>query len=137
MIEESVKDRLIAYLEYKHLNKSQFGEIIGVSNAFVSSIRKSISVDKIQSIALKLPDLSIDWLLTGRGDMIRHSQSVGDIKNSSVSGVNVSGSDIQINPNAYDTLLSIVNTYQSSTLKFQDQMDRLITIIEKGGINDK
>ena len=116
MIEESVKDRLIAYLEYKHLNKSQFGEIIGVSNAFVSSIRKSISVDKIQSIALKLPDLSIDWLLTGRGDMIRHSQ---------------------INPNAYDTLLSIVNTYQSSTLKFQDQMDRLITIIEKGGINDK
>ncbi len=63
--------------------------------------------------------------------MLKTSQSVGDISNSSVSGVNVNGNGIQINPNAYDTLLKIVETNQKATEKFQEQIDRLITIIEK------
>ena len=69
--------------------------------------------------------------MTGEGEMLKTSQSVGDISNSSVSGVNVNGNGIQINPNAYDTLLKIVETNQKATEKFQEQIDRLITIIEK------
>lgn len=72
-----------------------------------------------------------EWLRTGEGEMIKNSQSIGDISNSNVSGVNVNGNGIQINPNAYDALLKIVEANQKSTEKFQEQMGRLITLLEK------
>jgi len=72
-----------------------------------------------------------DWLLHGDGAMLRPTQSIGDISNSNVSGVNVSGTDIHINPDAYSTLLEIVKVNQKTTEKFQEQIDRMLTIIEK------
>lgn len=72
-----------------------------------------------------------EWLLTGQGKMLRPvTQSVGNITESSVAGVNVHGNGITINPNAYDALLKIVEANQNSTKKFQEQIDRLISIIE-------
>ena len=65
-----VKERLTEYLKVKGISKSEFGRRIGVSNAYVSSIRKSIDKDKLQSIALSFPDLNIDWLVYGNGAMM-------------------------------------------------------------------
>lgn len=67
----TVKERLGAYLEYKGVNKSEFGRRIGVSSAFVSSIRKSIQPDKIALIQKEFPDLDTLWLLTGEGEMLK------------------------------------------------------------------
>lgn len=72
-MEGSVKERLISYLRYKGVSYSEFGRTIGVSNAYVTSIRKSIQPDKVQSIALNYQDLNIDWLLTGEGEMLKPS----------------------------------------------------------------
>ncbi len=68
-----VKERLIEYLNKKGINKSEFGRAIGVSNAYVTSIRKSIDPDKVKAIALKYPDLNIKWLLYGEGKMLNES----------------------------------------------------------------
>ncbi|GAB1359858.1 hypothetical protein MASR1M31_16470 [Porphyromonadaceae bacterium] len=65
----SVKQRLTEYLHEKNISKSEFGRSIGVSSAFISSMRKSIQSDKVQKIALRYPDLNIDWLLYGKGSM--------------------------------------------------------------------
>lgn len=67
----SVKERLILFLETNKISKSDFGRKIGVSSAYVTSIRKSMDADKIQSIALNYPNLNIEWLLTGKGNMER------------------------------------------------------------------
>ncbi len=73
-----------------------------------------------------------DWLLRGEGEMLKNTQSVGDISNSNVSGINVNGKEIHISSlEAYNTLLKIVEANQKATEKFQEQIDRLITIIEK------
>lgn len=69
----SVKDRLVQYLQYKRVSKSEFGRKIGVSSAYVSSIRRAPDIDKIKTIALNYPDLNIDWLLYGEGEMIKTS----------------------------------------------------------------
>ena len=69
----SVKERLIQFLETNNISKSEFGRKIGVSSAYVSSIRRSIDKDKIKSIASNYPSLNIDWLLYGEGEMIRRS----------------------------------------------------------------
>ncbi len=58
-------------MEHKKISKTEFGRRIGVSSAYVSSIRKSIDIDKVRLIEEAYPDLNIDWLLYGEGNMIK------------------------------------------------------------------
>lgn len=65
-----IKTRLLSYLKAKGVNKSEFGRSIGVSSAYISSMRKSISPEKLELISKEYPDLNIAWLLTGEGEML-------------------------------------------------------------------
>lgn len=71
---DTVKERLSFYLSQKGINKSEFGRRIGVSSAFITSMRKSIQPDKIAAIKQNFPDLNTDWLLTGEGEMLSTSK---------------------------------------------------------------
>ena len=77
---ESVKERLIFFLNNVKVSKSEFGRRIGVSSAFVTSIRKSIQPDKLQSISLAFPELNIQWLLTGEGEMLKRNEPEANAK---------------------------------------------------------
>lgn len=89
------------------------------------------------SILSTFPDLNSDWLLLGKGEMLRPAtQSVGNITHSTAVGVNVNGNDINI---SYDPLLlPTVESLSDSVAKLTAQnaqllgeLSRLITIIEK------
>lgn len=69
---DTVKERLIAFLAFKHISKAEFSRMIGVSQAYVTSMRGSMSPDKIHNTALCFPELNIEWLMTGKGEMIRN-----------------------------------------------------------------
>ena len=69
----SVKERIILFIKTKKITSTEFCNTIGVSKAFVSSMRHSLQPDKIKSIALHYPELNISWLLTGDGEMIKTS----------------------------------------------------------------
>lgn len=71
---DSVKSRLIKYLEFKNISKSEFGRTIGVSSAYITSMRKSIQPDKIKAIIESYPDLNTNWLLTGEGEMLNNTE---------------------------------------------------------------
>lgn len=130
---QSIKDRLITFISYLGIGQGKFEKSCGLANAYVANIRKSISPEKLQQIAQCYPELNTGWLMTGEGEMLRKHQKVGDISNSNVSGVNVSGREIHIYPDAYNTLLKVVESNQKTTEKFQEQIDRLISIIENHG----
>lgn len=66
----SVKERLRSYIKFKGFKISSFEKSIGASNAYVNNIRQSIAPDKLEQIANIYPDLNIEWLLTGNGEMI-------------------------------------------------------------------
>lgn len=125
-----IKERLMQFVGYKNISVQAFESNVNLSNGAVSKMGEGTRRSTIDKISNVYPELNINWLLTGEGEMIKPIQSVGDISHSNVSGVNVSGQDIHINPNAYDTLLKIVESNQKATEKFQEQIDRLISIIE-------
>ena len=68
---ENIKERLQAYLKEKRINNSEFGRMIGVSNAYISSMRKAPSPEVISQLSTKFPDLNIGWLITGEGSMLK------------------------------------------------------------------
>jgi hypothetical protein len=126
----TMKDRLMQFINYKDISVQAFETNVNLSNGAVSKMGDGTRRSTIDKISNFYPDLNTNWLLTGEGDMLKPIQSVGDISNSSVSGVNVNGREIHINPDAYNTLLKIVESNQRTTEKFQEQIDRLISIIE-------
>lgn len=72
---DTVKERLVRFIKSKHLSVKAFENSIGVSNAYVSSIRKGISSDKVALIKKVYPELNIDWLLYGEGEMLKKQES--------------------------------------------------------------
>ncbi|MFI3302728.1 MAG: hypothetical protein SNH35_03580 [Rikenellaceae bacterium] len=63
------------------MSKTEFGRRIGVSSAFITSMRQSLQPDKIQSIATEFEGLNITWLLTGEGSMLKKTDEPTKIMN--------------------------------------------------------
>lgn len=87
----SVKDRLILFIDSKGISKNAFEKACGLSTRYVSNMRQSIQPDKIKKIALVFPELNTGWLLTGEGEMLKPdvSQSSKGDNTIQVSGNNV------------------------------------------------
>lgn len=69
-MDTTVKERLIAYINYKGLSKHKFESICGLSSRYVSNISKSIQPAIVEKISLNFPDLNMGWVLTGYGNML-------------------------------------------------------------------
>jgi len=67
----NVKERLKIYLKQINSTISAFETSIHVTNGYVNSISKSIGIDKIETILEKYPNLNIEWLLAGKGEMLK------------------------------------------------------------------
>lgn len=70
-MQTSVKERLVEFIKYKRISQRKFQETAMISNGFVSNIKKSIASDTIVKISKAYPELNIDWLLEGEGEMIK------------------------------------------------------------------
>ena len=69
-MEETVKQRLIKFIEFKGLSVRAFERTIGVSNGYIKALRKSPTTDKMLSIIRNFPELSQEWLVEGKGEML-------------------------------------------------------------------
>ncbi|MET3018560.1 hypothetical protein [Flavobacterium hydatis] len=67
----SVKDRLKTYIKHCGLGVSNFEKSINVSNGYVNNMSKSIGIDKLELILEKYSNLSLEWLITGKGEMLK------------------------------------------------------------------
>ena len=75
--------RLKEYIDYKELSLRAFEASIGFSNgALTSQLKpgKTIGVDKLENILRVYEELSPDWLLTGKGTMLRNEQRESEEK---------------------------------------------------------
>ena len=66
-----IKDRILQIIENKGLSRRKFYQSIGVSSGFLNK-NKNIGSDKLKRILAEYPDINIEWLLFGRGQMIIH-----------------------------------------------------------------
>ena len=72
-----MKKRFLEILKCKKLSSSQFADKINVSNSAVSHIingRNKPSLEIIQNILIKFPDINSRWLILGEGEIISVNQ---------------------------------------------------------------
>ena len=115
-----VRGRIKAYLQEKNISQNKFAKAIGVSPAFVNNISKGIGADKLQRISNIFTDLNTDWLLTGKGNMLK-GQSVS---------TNSEDTNQQQNDMTIQELLEVIKRRDQQMDEMLSQQGRLISIIE-------
>lgn len=75
-MEETVKDRLTKFRQYKKLGQGKFEKLSGLSNGYLTQLRKAPGSEKLQRILCAFPDLNRTWLLTGEGEMLTGDQTI-------------------------------------------------------------
>jgi len=66
-----IKDRLNSFLEAKKLRPSAFERMCGLSNGFCSKVNDNITDGSLGLIEKGFPELNINWLKTGFGEMLK------------------------------------------------------------------
>ncbi|MCA0381684.1 MAG: hypothetical protein LCH58_05955 [Bacteroidetes bacterium] len=70
---ENVTHRLLAWIEAENLTQAQVENAIQAGNGLISSAKKKntdLGVSWFQKIGRKYPNLNMNWLITGRGEML-------------------------------------------------------------------
>lgn len=65
----SVRQRLTVFVASKKLSNRKFEQECGLYQGFINSLGQTIAHDKMELIMNRYPDLSLNWLLTGKGEM--------------------------------------------------------------------
>ena len=67
----SLNKRTKTFVKSQQITMKAFEESINASNGYINNVTRSISLEKIDLIVEKYPILNIEWLLTGKGDMLK------------------------------------------------------------------
>ena len=77
-----MKERLLKFLNNEQLSSARFADIIGVQPSSISHIlsgRNKPGFDFIQKILTSYPSLNAEWLIMGKGNMLKSENIQGDL----------------------------------------------------------
>ena len=96
----------------------------------MDKLRISPKPKKLEKIYLTFPDLNKIWLLTGEGDMLLPKN--GNATTVNDNHTSVAGNANQVNATStLDKALDEIAAQRRLTEKAQEQIDRLISLLEK------
>lgn len=125
----TIKERTIEFIRHKGIKMKTFEERCGLSTGYVTSMRSGYGSEKLKNVLSAFPELNRDWLLYGEGNMLSEEmpeQGSAAIVNNQVGNGNHFNSEMTVNQ-----FMVELAAQRKLTEKAQEQMDRLITIIEK------
>ena len=134
-----LKDRIRLIMEDQHMTQQVFADFLQLAPATLSSIfngRTRPTLNIVEAIKTKIPDISADWLLWGTGEMyMSHPNADFDTKELPVEHP-VGGSDQMLNfgqPSLFDGQVSVQPTsFQHGVKSTHQEMAREeIKIIDK------
>lgn len=123
-------ERIKEFRKFTGLNFSKLAEEIGLNTVQtlydIKNGKHGISKDVAEKIQAKYLNVNIAWLLTGEGEMLIENSVVQNNQN----GDNIHGHSVTVNKTEKD-YIEIIKTQAEQLSKSQEQIDRLLSIIER------
>lgn len=130
---QTIKDRLLEYIEYIGVGQAKFEKMCGLSNGYINNIKGNFSAKKIEDILKTCTDLNRLWLLTGEGEMLNppvfqtsHGDNSPNIANNK-GNVNVSYNALG---KALDEIAEMRKLLDKSIQNNKEQADKFFALIE-------
>lgn len=128
MEKENIKDRFKIFLKYLGIGQGKFESITEIGNGTINNIKDGISSPKLAKIVETYPNLNIDWLLTGKGNMLKqvdqpsgididvtgHQNRFANISSGSIhqTGINQNEDMICIPRSTYEMMINTIESLQ-------------------------
>lgn len=75
-----MKKRLLEFLSYLEVGQTKFEEKVGLSRGLINNIKGNISIKSLNKISSCYPELNINWLQTGEGEMLKSDAGINEAK---------------------------------------------------------
>lgn len=81
-----IKKRILQFIDYKGITKANFCELTGISypNLNSKSLESELGGTQITLIASVFNEISLDWLILGKGEMLRSASTDNSIPESDI-----------------------------------------------------
>ena len=118
----NIKQNILQFIERQNISKNKLYEKTGISNGTLSQ-KGGMSESNIMKFLSAYTEVSAEWLLTGRGEMLKSSvQNI--VQNSGKNSINnISGNIKQQN---YNELMEIIREKDRQIAKKDEQINKLI-----------
>lgn len=131
-----IKERILEIADYKAISKEKFIENFGMTYGNFKGKQKltSLNSDFLDKILSEIPEINAEWLLTGKGSMLKKNKE--NSFSQSISGNNntMAGNDMTIDNNSRATIEALtkeIKELNNRILEKDKQINKLINLIDK------
>lgn len=131
---ETVKDRLLSFLNYLEIGQNKFEKNVGLSIGYLNKLRHEPSPSKLRMIINKYPQLNSDWLLTGEGEMLQSGNVINNGDNSIAainSRVSTNRSDVRVLEEKINSLNQRINSLKQQLVEKDKRLEEKDKLIEE------
>ncbi|MFX1666985.1 hypothetical protein JSO61_000430 [Riemerella anatipestifer] len=135
-----IKERILQFVDFKGVKREVFYGKIGMTSANFRGKAKETPINStaIENILSEYPDLNLEWLITGSGEMVKGSTQNVRIEGQNKNLNNINGSsNVTISQNDISEIIEIqremndiIRTAQSQLSESQQQVSNLIEILK-------
>lgn len=127
----NVRSRLKLFIKHINSKNSSFEAEFGLSNGYINNISRSIGIDLLEKISNKYPDLDIEWLLLGRGEMLKPGEkTVNTNKNTGECSTNIANSGTFLKSGNDSDQCEAIRLGEKKECAICKEKDRLIKSLE-------
>lgn len=101
-----IQERILKYIDYKNITPYKFCKELNFSMGYLDK-RGAIGTDKYLKIIEYYKDLNPDWLLTGKGDMLKEQEHPSKEYPTHAAKVNILSNASEIYENRYTPIITI------------------------------
>lgn len=118
-----IKERIVQLIEFKGFPKEKFFSEIGVTSSNFRSKARSTPVnsDTIANIFAKIPDVNLEWLITGKGEMLRQNSEKNDDERVPM---------VKIPADVWETMRDTMQLQTASIKEKDEQISKLIEMLK-------
>lgn len=138
-----MKDRIRQIMDDQHMTQKEFAQFTGISEGSLSGVfneRTRPTIQMIETIHEKLPNISVEWIMFGTGSMYITEKSQTPSNDAQTSEKNSSLLDVQnssLTPSLFDDSKStrvavgegVLSNVGKTVVKYIDKPERKITEI--------
>lgn len=127
-------------LNYTKMNAKQLSEAIGCAGAgwlyevLNPNRPNGLSKSKAGEIVAAFPEISLSYLLTGEGTLLKADHVDGSVQQNINSSHITQNGNVEASANM-DKLINVLAEQSQQVTKAQEQIDRLITLLERNSNN--